>query len=435
MGIRDSKIDTYINKICSHVKYKQAHNEIREELLDHLQEKVAEMISTGMEEKEAIEKSLLEMGDAEAIGKQLNESHKAVPEVWIMLLTATLSIIGVSTIYLIVTNGIYSNTSIFYKNTVFNIVGYCIMGALYFFNYKVLERHSKCIYIVTTLTLIFQFFAGSPVNGSMRWISLGVISMDIVEVSLFLYVIALSKMLKELDWDNTKQAFYGFIMAFLPLVMYMLLKTMICSVIYFVLFLTLMIFIKSKLRYILAIMGTVLVSIIYFIISEPYRIQRFLIFLSPEKDPLGAGYVNFQIGKLLKTAGLYGQGFTFPNRIIPEIQNDFVLTYIVYTFGWIGGITVIVLAFVFIARMFLAARKVKDSFGSLIIQGFMCVFTVKFVWNVLMILGLLPIMGVSLPFISYGGTGSITQMAAVGLILSIYKRKNLSNMAMSSVEN
>lgn len=62
MGIRDSKIDDYINKICSHVRCKQAHNEIREELLDHFQEKIKDMIVDGMEEKEAIEKSLLQMG-------------------------------------------------------------------------------------------------------------------------------------------------------------------------------------------------------------------------------------------------------------------------------------------------------------------------------------------------------------------------------------
>lgn len=434
MGIRDSKIDEYINKICSRVRYKQAHNEIKEELLGHLEEKIEDLIADGMDEKEAVEKSLLQMGDAEVIGKQLNESHKAVPEIWIIILTAALSLIGMLTIYFIVTNGVFSNATIFYRNTIFNILGYCIMAVLYFFNYKVLERYSKCIYTGTTMVLVFQLITGSTVNGSMRWMNLGIISMDIGELSLLLYVIALSKILKEMDWDNTKQALYGFIIAFLPLALYMLLRTMMCFVIYLVLFLILMVLIKSKLRYILGIMGTILVSSVYFIFSEPYRVKRFLIFLSPEKDPLGAGYINFQIGKVLKSVGVLGNGFNFPNTV-PEVQNDFVLTYIIYTFGWIGGIAVITLAFAFIVRMFMAARRVKDSFGSLIIQGFMCVFAVKFIWNILMILGFLPIMGVSLPFISYGGTGAVTQMAAVGLILSIYKRKNLSNMTMSSIKN
>jgi len=433
MGIKDSKIDAYINKICSHVRYKQAHNEIRDEFLDHLQEKTEEMVADGMEEKEAIEKSLLEMGDAEVIGKQLNESHKAVPEVGIILLTTSLSFIGLLTIYFIVTNGIFSNVSIFYKNMVFNIVGYIIMASLYFFNYKLLERYSKKIYIAITLILFLQLITGSPVNGSKRWISLGVFSMDITELSLFLYAIALSKILKELDWNNMKQVTYGFIMAFLPLVLYMLLKTMICSVIYLVLFLTLMISVKSKLRYIITIIGIILVSITYYFLSKPFRLKRFFIFLYPQ-DPQGAGYVNFQIGKLLKTAGFYGQGFTFPNRIFPGVQNDFVLTYIIYTFGWIGGITVITLAFVFIMRMIMAARMVKDTFGSLIIKGFMCIFALKFFWNILMILGFAPIVGVSLPFISYGGTAAVTQTAAIGLILGIYRRKNLSNISVSSVK-
>ncbi|MCH5138369.1 FtsW/RodA/SpoVE family cell cycle protein [Clostridiaceae bacterium UIB06] len=434
MGIRDSKIDEYINKICSRVRYKQAHNEIKEELLGHLEEKIEDLIAEGMDEKEAVEKSLLQMGDAEVIGKQLNESHKAVPEVWLILLTAALSLIGMLTIYFIVTNGLSSNSSAFYKNTIFNIFGYCIMGALYFFNYKVLEKYSNHIYIAATLILIFQLITGRPVNGSIRWMNLGAISMDIGEISLLLYVIALSKILKELDWEDIKRAIYGFIIAFLPLALYILLRTTMCFIIYLVLFLILMVSIKSKLRYILAVMGTVLVSSTYFFFSEPYRLKRFLIFLSPEKDPLGAGYLNFQIGKVLKSVGVLGNGFNFPNTV-PEVQNDYVLTYIIYTFGWIGGIAVIALAFAFIIRMFMAARKVKDRFGSLIIQGFMCVFAVKFIWNILMILGFLPIVGVSLPFISYGGTGAVTQMAAVGIILSIYKRKNLSNMTMNSVKN
>ncbi|WP_368488255.1 FtsW/RodA/SpoVE family cell cycle protein [Clostridium sp. BJN0013] len=435
MGIRDSKIDDYINKICSHVRCKQAHNEIREELLDHFQEKIKDMIADGMEEKEAIEKSILQMGDAEVIGKQLNESHKVAQEVWIILLTILLSLVGMLTIYFIATKNISSSTSIFYKNIIFNMLGYCIMVVLYFFNYSVIERYTKIIYIAITLTLILQLVIGSTVNGTKKWINLGVFRMDITELSLFLYAIALSKILEKLDWNNIKQAIYGFIMVFLPLVLYILLGTMICSITYLALFLALMILVKSKLKHILTIIGMVLVSSVYFIVLESYPVRRSIAILFPNKDIIGAGYFNFQIGRLLKIAGLYGQGFTFPTKILPEVQNDFVLTYIVYTFGWISGITVIGFAFIFIIRMFLASKKVKDSFGCLIIQGFMCIFLVKFTWNVLIILGFLPIMGVSFPFISFGGTASITQMAAVGLILSIYKRKNLRNISVNSIKS
>ncbi|WML33159.1 FtsW/RodA/SpoVE family cell cycle protein [Clostridium sp. OS1-26] len=435
MGINNSKIDAYINEICSHVRYKQAHNEIKAELLDHFEEKLEEQRKEGIEESELVERVLLEMGDAEFIGRQLNESHKAAPERGIILLTVALSFIGMFSIYFIVANGISPNMTIFYKNTVFNILGYCIISALYFFDYRILEKYSKKIYIVVTAILVLQMFMGDYVNGRKNWIHIGVIGIDIIEVSLFFYAVALSKILKELDWNNTKQVIQGFAMAFVPLVLYSALRVRIAEVIYMMLFLTLMIATKSKLRYIISAIGILITGGIYYLVSEPYRTQAIFSFLHPEQDPLGAGYVNFQIAKLLKSVTWFGHGFTFPQKTIPEVQNDFILTYIIYTFGWIAGIIVIMLAFIFIVRMFIAAKKVKDKFGSLIIQGFMCIFALEFVWNILMILGLAPIISVSLPFISYGGTRAITQMAAIGLILSIYRRKNLSNITTVSIKS
>lgn len=429
MGINNSKIDEYINEICSHVRFKQAHKEIKAELLDHFEEKLEKQRKDGIEENELVERALKDMGDAELIGKQLNESHKAAPEIGIILLTVILSFIGIISIYLIVTNGIYSNIGIFYKTTVFNILGYCIIAALYFFDYRILEKYSKKIYIAVTIILVLQIFIGDCINGRNSWIRISAMSIDITEWSLFLYAVALSKILKDLDWNNTKQVIQGFAMAFVPLALYSVLRVRIAEVIYMMLFLTLMIATKSKLKYIISTISITFIGGIYYAISEPYRIKSFLAFLNPEQDPLGAGYVNFQIAKLLKSVTWFGHGFTFPQKTIPEVQTDFIFTYIIYTFGWIAGITVMVLAFVFIVRMFIAAKKVKDKFGSLIIQGFMCIFALEFVWNIFMVLGLAPIISVSLPFISYGGTRAITQMAAVGLILSIYRRKNLSNIA------
>ncbi|MBV7271790.1 FtsW/RodA/SpoVE family cell cycle protein [Clostridium sp. PL3] len=435
MGIEAYKIDEYINRVCSHVKYKKAHNEIKEELFDHLQEKIEGLMENGIIEEEAVKESILQMGDAEIIGKQLNESHKAVPEISIILLTVVLSLIGLLSIYFIATRGIDLNIDRVYRTIFYNVLGCCIMTALYFFNYKTLERYSKIIYTIISLILFFQCIVCPEINGTKRWINLGFLSMDITEMSLFLYAITLPKMLQDLEWDSIKHIAYLFFIAFIPLGLYVLLNTMMCLIIYLVLFITLMILVKAKLRYILIMIFTVLGGTITFIASREYHIKRLMVFLHPESDPNGAGYINSQISLVLKSVGLYGHGLNSPPRTIPEIQNDFVLTYIIYAFGWIGGIVVISLAFIFIIRLFMAAKKIRDSFGSLVIQGFLCIFALKFIWNILMILGFMPIVSVSLPFISYGGSGLVVQMAAVGLILSIYKAKNLSNTSSISIKS
>lgn len=189
MGINNSKIDEYINEICSYVRYKQAHDEIKAELLDHFEEKLEDQMKEGLEENELVEKALLEMGDAEFIGKQLNESHKSAPEQGIILLTIMLSFIGMFSIYFIVTNGIYSNRSIFYKSAGFNILGYFIIASLYFFDYRILERYSKSIYIIVTVILFLQLITGTYINGTQKWINIGIISVDITELSLFLFAL------------------------------------------------------------------------------------------------------------------------------------------------------------------------------------------------------------------------------------------------------
>jgi len=428
METSSSKIESYINEICSYVRYKKARQEIRIELLDHLEEKITEEIALGMQLDAAEEKAISQMGSAEIIGKQLNESHREVPEWGLLILAVLFSFIGLLTAYFIESNGIGLGEVDFYKSILFNLLGYVTIGALYLFDYRNLEKYAKHIYIGITLVLIFQLLMGVAISGQIRWIHVIFLNIDITELSLFLYTIALAKILKDLDWNNIKHVIYGFIMLCIPMALYTMLNTLMPTMIYFVVFVVLMFFMKAKKIYIFLIIGLVGVGTINYISSAPYRLTRLLSFLYPHRDAQGAGWLNIQIAKVLKSAGYFGQGFTFPSKAIPGVQSDFVLTYIIYTFGWVVGISIIVLALVFIGRMLVTSRKVKNSFGSLIIQSFMCIFALEFLWNILMIVGLAPITSVGLPFISYGGSHVVTQMAAVGIIMSIYKGKSLTKI-------
>lgn len=123
-------------------------------------------------------------------------------------------------------------------------------------------------------------------------------------------------------------------------------------------------------------------------------------------------------------AGLWGKGLTFDGRMLPEIHTDFMFTYIVYTFGWIAGVLLAALVVLFLVRISIIAFHVKSSYGKLLIGVLVAVFAVQFVWNILMNLSLAPIAGVSLPFISYGNSQFIIDMAAIGLISNIYKQRN-----------
>jgi cell division protein FtsW (lipid II flippase) len=113
---------------------------------------------------------------------------------------------------------------------------------------------------------------------------------------------------------------------------------------------------------------------------------------------------------------------------IPSAHTDFIFAYITYTFGWFTAIILAVLIMVFLIRMTRIAIIVKNNYARLLVIGLATIFAVQFLWNIAMNLGFAPISGVGLPFISYGGSQLISNALAVGIILSIYRRKNLSKL-------
>ncbi|MBL4933833.1 FtsW/RodA/SpoVE family cell cycle protein [Clostridium paridis] len=419
------RIEEYVEEICSYIKFKKVHTEIKLEILDHIQEKTEELMLNGLSKEEALKKALDEIGQAELIGRPLNQSHKASAEWGLLSMTIVFSLLGIVIAYLIVANKVINYSTPFYNSVVFNIIGYIFLIGLYFFDYKKLEKHSLRIFIGIILILFLQMIIAAPINGKRAWIPLGSFTVNIVDLTLFLFPISLSKLIRIINLRRYREYIYLSLMLVVPFMQYIMLGSFMEAFIYFVLFIVLMLNSKVRLGYIFSTISLFFVVCTYTIASQPYRIKRLLIFMNPEKDPKGSGFINIQIQNLLSSAGLKGKGFTFPGTL-PEVHTDLILTYIIYTFGWVAGIMLIGLVLSFIVRMFVAAGEVKDAYGRLLIQGFLCIFTIEFVWNILMIFGLVPIVSMGMPFISYGSSMVLTHMAAVGIMISIYRCKNLS---------
>lgn len=161
--------------------------------------------------------------------------------------------------------------------------------------------------------------------------------------------------------------------------------------------------------------------------GRQHIIDRLSAFITPEADPHGAGYIILVIRDVLAEAGWFGHGLMngINMEVLPEAHTDFVFPYLVYSLGWTFGIFLCLLLFVFVLRITMNGLKTKDLFGRLIVMGGAAIFTVPIFWNILMGLGVLPIMGVSLPFISYGGSMVFHYGAVLGLVLSVYRRKDI----------
>jgi rod shape determining protein RodA len=160
---------------------------------------------------------------------------------------------------------------------------------------------------------------------------------------------------------------------------------------------------------------------------KPYQRQRLVVFMNPEGDPLGSGYHIIQSKVAIGSGGLWGkglfQGTQTQLHFIPEQHTDFIFSVIGEELGFIGCLGLIAL-FVFLAwRGIVIAQRAKDDFGSLMAVGVVSMFLFHVFVNIGMTTGIMPVTGIPLPFISAGGTSLLTNMAAVGLILSVSIRR------------
>jgi|GEM_PF-1103327 len=429
MGIRDdSKVNEYINYVCSYVKFKGAHKEIKEELSTHIEDAVDEYTESGMPHGESVSKAVKRMGDGENLGKQLNIAHKGTPDFITLLLTIVLVNTGVILMYLMQYKSSYQpNDSLFKHSLLYSAMGTIGIVLLYFFDYRKLEKYSKHIFVSMCLLFTLSFFISNPINGSL-FISVGSFTFDIKAISLYVFIIALAGIFNNYDWSKKMNLIKAVGYLFIPL--FFMLSAMGLSYcgIYFISFIVLALKSGMKKRYAIYIVAFNISCFMLYLIKAPYRVARFLGFLNPLSNPEGMGYLGVQMYNIIHTSGLLGQGFSANEKLLlPSMESDLVFSYIVLTFGWLGAAVLITIIISFLYRILHISKYVKDTYGRLLISGLISIFIVQFVANILMNVNLFPVIGIALPFISYGGSLGIINMLSVGVIMSVYRRRSLCN--------
>ena len=427
MGVEDnSKIKEYIDYVCSYVKYKEAHKEIKKELSSHIEDIVGEYTSSGMLQDESVIKAVERMGNGEAVGKQLDIAHKGTPDWITLILTIVLVNTGVALMYLMQYKSSYGNNDyLFNHSLLYAIIGTLGIVLLYFFDYRKLQKYSKHIFVGMCLLFILSFFIGNQINGR-NLISLGSFTFDIKAISLYVLVIALAGIFNNYDWNKKINLIKAVGYLFIPMLLMFAAQGLAYCGIYFITFIVLALKSNMKKRYAIYIVALNTISFLYYVISEPYRISRFFTFLHPFSDAKGFGYLNVQMYEIAHSSGIFGHGFSANEKLPPIMESDLVFNYIVHSLGWLGAAVIITIIISFIYRILHITKYVKDSYGKLLIGGLISIFIVQFAANILMNVNLFPVIGIALPFISYGGSLSIINMLSVGIIMSVYRRRSLS---------
>lgn len=182
------------------------------------------------------------------------------------------------------------------------------------------------------------------------------------------------------------------------------------------------------------VFSTITIALIFSIaagkVLKDYQIMRLIIFMNPQKDPLGAGWNIIQSKVAIGSGGLLGQGYLQGTqshyRFLPEQHTDFIFSILSEEFGFIGGISVFFLYLLIFVKIILIIKNSTNNYGVYISSGILGMFIFHFFINVGMVMGIMPITGIPLLFLSYGGSSLLTAMIAVGLLMSINYRKSNS---------
>ena len=310
------------------------------------------------------------------------------------------------------------------------LLGIIILGLI---NIRLFFKGAYIFYGVSLMLLVFVELAGEVGMGAQRWIDFGVIRLQPSELMKISVVIVLARYFHTRSFHEIGNPLHLVIPAFLVLVpVVLVIKQPDLGTAIMIALSGLVIFFIAGVRiwkFILLFLGGIaLVPIIWQFLLE-YQKKRVLTFLSPEIDPLGAGYHLMQSKIALGSGGLYGKGFIQGSQshlnFLPEIQTDFIFTMLAEEFGLLGGLVVLLLFFLIscyglILSFFMASKFARFLTIGMITTLFFYVFI-----NIGMVMGLLPIVGVPLPFISYGGSALLTSMTAIGLIISCHVHRDV----------
>jgi cell division protein FtsW len=320
--------------------------------------------------------------------------------------------------------------SMFYlkKQGTFAVAGILVMAFIIKFDYHNLKKLTKPLMLVTILLLVAVFFT-KEVNGARRWIPLGPLgNLQPSEVAKYVIVLYMAKSI-EYKGEKIKSFIYGILPYLIVSGFYaaLILMEPNLSIATVILMVTMIILFVAGARWLhfLQLIGVVGTLGALGILLEPYRFDRFKSFLDPWADPKGDGYQLIQSLLAFGSGGITGVTLGKSRQkayYIPEPHTDFIFAIIGEELGLIGCTLIIMLFLVVIWRGIRTAMRAKDTYGTLLAIGITSVIAVQAVINIAVVTGSMPVTGVPLPFISYGGSALVVNLMAMGVLLNISRQ-------------
>ncbi|MGI6730963.1 MAG: rod shape-determining protein RodA [Anaerovoracaceae bacterium] len=333
----------------------------------------------------------------------------------------------------------YQGEFIFNKDIKVQIAAYCL-GAIALcvvlaFNYKTFENMEKILYVISIAFLLTVYIPGLGVEhfGARSWIDLGPVDMQPSELVKISFVLVYASYLAR-NRDNlvtTKGIFFAILYAS-PLIVIVLKEDLGTAIVMGVMMVAMIFTAGIDYKIFAKLAGLFAISIpILYRFMAPHQKLRIDAFLHPENLSLPGNYQVWNSKVAIGSGGLFGkglfQGTQKELKFLPVQKSDFIFSVIVEELGMVGGAVVIALYTAFLYRILKIASNAKDLYGFLVVIGLMAMFGFQIFENIAMTMGLMPVTGVTLPFISYGGSSVVANMIALGLILNVGIRSKVIN--------
>jgi len=312
-------------------------------------------------------------------------------------------------------------------------VGLVALLALLYPEYSFLSRWRRVLYVVACLLLLAVLRGGQESGGAMRWIALGPFNLQPSEFAKFAMIVGLAGVFAtDPGPDGLPGRTLARAAAYLapPFLLVFRQPDLGTALVLGATWLAMAFVAGAKRWHLITILaGIVLVFSLAWNVGviKDYQKDRLRVFIDPQADPLGAGYHVIQSKIAIGSGRLAGKGLLHGTqsqlRFIPEQHTDFVFTVIGEELGLVGGATVLALYLLLVWRLLTVAEAATDRFGGLLAAGAAAMFTFQGVVNMGMTMGVMPVTGIPLPFLSYGGSSMLTNLAVVGIALNVGMRR------------
>jgi len=313
------------------------------------------------------------------------------------------------------------------------LAGLVMIIIINLFDYNMFQKFSTVIYIVNILLLLSVLVIGKTSNGAQSWIHIGPVFIQPSEFSKIALILTLGQKFNNMGEIRCfKELIDPLIHVAIPFIIVMLQPDLGTALVFLAIFLGMLFIsgVRPKIFVSLIMSGLILLPFAYKIL-KPYQRNRLLSFVNPKLDPLGSGYHVTQSKIAVGSGMFWGKGLFNGSQTqlyyLPEAWTDFIFSVIGEELGFIGASFLLILYAILLYKSWKIAVMAKDRFGYLVATGIISMLAFHILENIGMAIGIMPVTGIPLPFMSYGGSSMLANMIGLGLLLNIGMRRQKIN--------